>query len=468
MRDFNQQNTIPTRLVDTYSRYIDSPVQRLKFLDSLMKIETGRRKAFGRLLERVPFIGTLRYRALMGLEVARLVPANKTLPFSFRFAHLLYKARLAVYAVCLIATLGIGAGMVYLFARVAGNLSISTEAKSKALNGSAPAAGRGSGAPVAVGKLGAGPALDRVWLADRGDGYEFYSNGARVLTDFETAGVERKFYQFHFDKQAKSFEPVLATKPVGIVFHISESDKLPFMDQYNSSIQVASKALLDYARAKKLYNYVIDRFGRIYRIVGDEYPSNHAGYSVWGNNRDFYVNLNASFIGVCFEGRSLDDKAVGPDGINEAQIHAARVLTAVLRSKYGIDDENCVTHGLVSVNPSNRLMGYHTDWVSGFPFEAVGLTDKYKSELIAISEFGFSYDASYVSSAGGVSWPGLELSDAKIRAEAKADAETLGNERAARREIFRKAFEMQHALDTGREGALQAQDADREPKPGGD
>ena len=67
--------------------------------------------------------------------------------------------------------------------------------------------------------------------------------------------------------------------------------------------------------------------------------------------------------------------AVGADGINETQIYAARQLTAVLRSKYQILDANCVTHGLVSVNPSNRLMGYHTDWVAGFPFTALGLAE---------------------------------------------------------------------------------------------
>ena len=30
-------------------------------------------------------------------------------------------------------------------------------------------------------------------------------------------------------------------------------------------------------------------------------------------------------------------------------------------------------------------MGYRTDWVAAFPFEAVGLTNKYESEMTAIS-----------------------------------------------------------------------------------
>src|SRR5262249_26019492 len=153
--------------------------------------------------------------------------------------------------------------------------------------------------------------------------------------------------------------------------------------------------------------------------------------SVWSDGRDIYINLNTSFIGICFEGQSRRGKAVGADGINETQIYAARQLTAVLRSKYQIADADCVTHGLVSVNPSNRLMGFHTDWVAGFPFAAIGLTNKYDSEITAISRLGFNYDAAYLAAAGGRRWAGLEKSDAALRKSASESGASVEDKRRA-------------------------------------
>jgi hypothetical protein len=141
---------------------------------------------------------------------------------------------------------------------------------------------------------------------------------------------------------------------------------------------------------------------------------------------------------------------VGPDGINEAQIYAARVLTAVLRSRYGIRDVNCVTHGLVSVNPSNKLVGYHTDWIAGFPFEALGLTSKYDVELAAISQFGFAYDRKYLAAAGGRKWPGLESAESRLKESARVNSRTLEEERRSRWESYHRAYSLQHELDRQR------------------
>jgi hypothetical protein len=215
-------------------------------------------------------------------------------------------------------------------------------------------------------------------------------------------------------------------------------------------LQRRARALVEYAGEKRLYNYLIDRFGRTYRLVGDEFSSHHAGNSVWSDGQYLYVNLNASFIGVCFEGRSNGGSAVGPDGINEAQIYAARVLTAVLRSRFDISDANCVTHGLVSVNPSNGLMGYHTDWVSGFPFEAMGLSDKLETEMVAISRFGFDYDQGYTAAAGGKRWPGLEKADAALRLAAEKNGRSVGEERKERWRVYERTVLRQRSLQETR------------------
>ena len=43
--------------------------------------------------------------------------------------------------------------------------------------------------------------------------------------------------------------------------------------------------LLRYVQQNRLYHYVIDRFGRVYRVVAEESKANHAGHSVWAQRR---------------------------------------------------------------------------------------------------------------------------------------------------------------------------------------
>ncbi|HEY9232154.1 MAG TPA: peptidoglycan recognition family protein [Blastocatellia bacterium] len=446
MQEINPRNLRHAKLVDHYSRYLKSPILRLKFLQSAMKIEPP-----AGFVNWLPVVGTLQHRALLIVELSKVMPVTEAAPLALRLTALLYRLRYGVYAVCLVAALAAGAGVGYAMMNVASRLLGSTEAKGAA-TGSPDATNANANASEAVAHIGseAGLTLDKVWLAEQGGGYEFYSNGARVLTEYETAGERRDFYRFPVEQVARGVDDgERLTRPLGIVFHISEGDQLPFDNEYNASLQTHSKALLEYARAHRLYNYVIDRFGRVYRVVHDEETANHAGNSAWSDGRDLFVNLNASFIGVCFEGQSRRGKAVGADGINEAQIYAARQLTAVLRSKYQIADANCVTHGLVSVNPSNKLMGYHTDWVAGFPFAAIGLTNKYEAEIAAISRLGFNYDSAYLAAAGGRRWPGLDKADVALRDAARQDGTSVEEKRRALQEVYEHLYAKQRALEKG-------------------
>jgi N-acetylmuramoyl-L-alanine amidase-like protein len=439
MQEFLPQNLRYAKLVDRYSRYIESPVLRLKFLKSALNVEQPRNS-----WKRLPLVGSLPQRAMIIVELSKVLPAGQPAPLGIRLASLMYRVRYALYAMCIAIGISAGSGLVYGVLRIVSSLSVSTEAKDIALSNQPAAGASNSGGAVAAIASGAGLTLDKVWLAEKGDGYEFYSNGARVLTEFETTGANRSFYRFDLDTLGEnSTSEEMASKPVGIVYHVSESDLLPFADRYNASLNNLSRSLLEYAREHRLYNYVIDRFGRIYRIVGDEFAASHAGNSVWSDGHSLYVNLSASFVGICFEGRGA---AMGAEGINEAQVYAARVLTAVLRSRYGIGDANCVTHGLVSVNPSNLLMGYHTDWVSEFPFEALGLSNKYETELSAISRLGFGYDHAYVSAAGG-KWSGLEKADAALQKAAEKSGISVEKERQLLARVFRRAYAKQRALE---------------------
>ena len=439
MQEFHPQNLSYARLVDRYSRYIESPVLRLKFLNSALNVDRPRN-----LWKRLPLVGSLPDRALIIVELAKVLSLGERVPLGLRLASLMYRVRYALYAVCVAAAIFAGASLVYAVTRIVSGLSVSTEAKDRAANTLPSATGSNGGEAVAAIASGAGLGLDKIWLAEQGDGYEFYSNGARVLTEFETEGAERSFYRFELEGLAEnSGQGEMLSRPVGILYHVSESDLLPFADSYNASLKSVSRALLEYAHEHRLYNYVIDRFGRTYRVVRDEFAASHAGNSVWSDGHSVYVNLSASFLGICFEGRGA---TMGADGINEAQIYAARVLTSVLRSKYGIDDANCVTHGLVSVNPSNRLMGYHTDWVSEFPFEALGLSNKYETELAAISRLGFGYDKAYVAAAGG-KWPGLEKADSTLREAAQKNGLSIEKERQLLSRVFGRVYSRQRALE---------------------
>jgi len=445
VQDFRPQDLRYAKLVDRYSRYIKSPVLRLRFLNNTLNANPQQTR-----WTKLPLVGLLPERARLIAEVAKVLPPTEPAPVGLRITSLLYRIRYLVYGACIAMVLGAGVGLIYAVSKVVSGISTSTEAREIAppgLSGS----GAGAEAVRAIGSE-AGLGLDRVWLAEQGDGYEFYSNGARVLTQFETGGPKRKFYRFSVEALAAgSDEAEPVTFPIGILYHLSESDLLPFADKYNSSLQDRSRALLEYARENELYNYIIDRFGRTYRIVRDEFAANHAGNSIWSDGDSLYVGLSPSFIGICFEGRSSGGAAIGPDGINEAQIYAARVLTAVLRSKYNIPDANCVTHGLVSINPSNRLMGYHTDWVAGFPFEAIGLSDKYKAEIVAISRFGFAYDRAYIAAAGGKTWPGLEKAEAALRESARRAARPVEDDRRAGWRSFQQAYRKQLAIASSQE-----------------
>jgi hypothetical protein len=440
MQEFHPQNLRYAKLVDRYSRYIESPVLRLKFLNRALNVDPPRDS----WKKKLPLVGSLPDRAMIIVELSKVLPFDKPAPLGLRLASLMYRVRYALYAMCITVTVFAAAGLIYAVSRVVSNLSVATQAKDIDARNQTAASGSNGGEAVAAIASGAGLTLDKIWLAEKTDGYEFYSNGARVLTEFETEGSKRNFYRFELEALAEtSTQAEIMSSPVGIVYHVSESDLLPFADNYNSSLKTLSRELLEYSRQHKLYNYVIDRFGRTYRIVRDEFAASHAGNSVWSDGHSVYVNLSASFVGICFEGRGA---AMGAEGINEAQIYAARVLTAVLRSNYGIDDVNCVTHGLVSVNPSNRLMGYHTDWVSEFPFEALGLSNKYQNELVAISRLGFAYDQAYVAAAGG-KWPGLEKADAALREEAAKDSVSVEKERQSLSRAFGRIYSKQRALE---------------------
>jgi hypothetical protein len=251
-----------------------------------------------------------------------------------------------------------------------------------------------------------------VWRAEEGDGYEVYSNGLRIENRFVAPGRARgQYFAYRRDPQRLGMirRPACpVTRPAGIVFHQTESLQAAFEPSQARRLTRIGRDLLEFVRRRHCYHFVVDRFGRVWRIVPETDVAFHSGHSVWADQENVYVNLNSSFLGVALE--SADSAPP-----SEAQVHSLRVLVEWLRSRYSIPASNCVAHAQVSVNPKNMRIGYHTDWASGFPFAAVGLPDNYRAAVPAVSLFGFEADALLVEAAGGRPWPGIQSADEQVR-----------------------------------------------------
>ncbi len=255
-----------------------------------------------------------------------------------------------------------------------------------------------------------------IWPVEQTAAFETYSNGLRIDNKFSTANHPRSYLAFPADQSNSASER--RTTPAGIVFHTTESLQAPFEPDQNGKLVKVGEALIEYVKRKKAYNFVIDRFGRVFRVVREADAAEHAGYSVWSDEKWLYVNLNESFLGVAVETRTEPGQAAAT--VTAAQIRAIAMLTEMLRERYAIPAGNCVTHAQVSVSPTRMLAGYHMDWASSFPFEAIGLPDNYSRPLPSVAVFGFDCDASYSRTAG------FRLSEG-----ARLGAEELANRAAA-------------------------------------
>ena len=273
--------------------------------------------------------------------------------------------------------------------------------------------------------------IKHVWLVETLPGQELYSNGLRIETSMTIAN-EPRIPRVH---RRRGLELVPGAKISGIVFHTTESHMSEFAQANNTQLRMAGRYLLDYVQRIRCYNYLIDRFGRVHRVVREEDAAWHAGESIWGDDQFVYSNLNHTFIGVSFESQTIAGSSVS--GATEAQVQAARALTGMLRSKYGIHGYNCVTHAQVSLNPDYFLIGLHTDWAANFPFSEVGVPDNYGRVYASITEFGFGYDDNFVRSTGTRMLTGLALSEEKLRRDAAAAGAPLDRHRAGLHQRYR-------------------------------
>ena len=271
-----------------------------------------------------------------------------------------------------------------------------------------------------------------VWPVEQNNQYDLYSNGLRIENNLEVANEPRSYALISRESGSVAAR---RSQPAGIVFHMTESPQASFEPEEKATLMRIGQGLLLYVRSKRAYHFVIDRFGRVHRIVAESDTANHAGNSVWADSEWLYVDLNASFIGVAFEGQTQKDEPA----VNDAQFHAARLLTEMLRGKYNLPAGNCVTHAQVSVNPDNMRIGWHTDWGATFAFQEVGLPDNYEIPNPALYVFGFEYDQAYVNSTGPGLWKGLALAETKMRESATEHGLTIAQYRKLLQQRYKSA-----------------------------
>jgi hypothetical protein len=271
-----------------------------------------------------------------------------------------------------------------------------------------------------------------VWLVEHKPGYELYSNGLRIDTASTVTNYPRTEYPV-FSASGGETPKEWRSEPAGIVFHSTESHQAPFEPSQTRTLARLARNVVQYVRQERAYHYVIDRFGRVFRVVAETDIANHAGNSIWGDERGVYINLNRSFLSIALEAQTDAPEAVSP-----AQIHAAHVLTDMLRSKYGIRAENCVTHAQVSVSPASMLIGYHTDWAGGFPFEAIGLPNNYELPAPSIAAFGFGYDEALLKASGERPWAGLVKAEQGLVQSSAAQGLSPGAYRRRLQHRFRR------------------------------
>jgi len=274
--------------------------------------------------------------------------------------------------------------------------------------------------------------VPNVWIVEQAQDYETYSNGLRIETRLAVSNQPRSYPLLALDSQGA--DGPLRSQPAGIVFHTTESRQAPFEAEKKHELQRIGRELLLYVRGKRAYHYVIDRFGAVHRIVVESDAANHAGSSVWADACWRYLDLNASFLGVAFEASMQTDQPP----VTEAQVHAARVLTQMLRSKYNLPAGNCITHAQVSVNPDNMHIGWHADWGKDFPFREIGLPDNYQEPLPSLYLYGFEFDAVYRAATGPPLWNALALAEDQVRRAADRHQMPFVDYRASLRKRYRE------------------------------
>lgn len=424
-----------SRAVKRYALFFDRPEARNRFVNNTLAKQADRQERMEKLFLRFHVLGRLgiygwflearSYSALLEEmremrsdlpKERRHLPYRIQVPFSARLFFLFHQTRHAFYGATAISmTLMV----LVIFSFGMRSVKAINKSLENMYRASAPAPAP-SPTPNPKNDLFFASEKEKPFFVETEGGREKWSNGCVISTNYETDNHPRSYYVIPRGSKTKTDGDQISNRIAGIVYHTPESFMVDFIPNNNKAIQQSSRALLEYVQRHKSYNYVINRIGDIYRIVRDDQAANHAGESLWADENNIYVFLNESFLGVCFEAKfeganSLDDI------LTTAQIRSGRLLTDVLRTKYKIDDADCTTHGLVAIEPDTMLIARHHDWVRFFPFETMGLSDKYKTLPPTIIDYGFTHNDDLMAKIGNKLWAGAIVAEDEFIKRAKHD-----------------------------------------------
>ena len=197
-------------LIDRYGSLVEDPVEKLKFVQRC-----------GRTLP------ATRWRRAVTLEslwqasrraTKELAAGDAVLLWAYRHRQALRRLSSAAVVCLLLLPLR----------------GVSTAAKRRGLRPLPEAAG--SHEPEA--------GSSRVWLVETIGNTELYSNGLQVGNDLRSrpAGTV-----------------ALIERPVGIVFHTTESDLVPLEPDHREQLRRRGRDLLEYVGRHRLYHFVVDR-----------------------------------------------------------------------------------------------------------------------------------------------------------------------------------------------------------------
>ena len=277
---------------------------------------------------------------------------------------------------------------------------------------------------------------EKIWLVETANGIETYSNGLRIETRYATANKPRSYVVYDRKNNYAASGP--RTRVMGLVFHTTESRLVNFDPKDNAELRRHGKGTINYVQQVHAYHYVLDRFGRAYRVIREQDAAYHAGASIWADADYAYLDLNHPFLGVSFETQSSTGDEL--PNVTAGQLTTARLLVDMLRQKYQIAAHNCVTHAQVSINASAMLVGYHTDWAGNFPFAEMGLPDNYEIPLPSQTLFGFGYDPVFLQATGSRIWKGLLTADDLIRERAKQDRVSAAVYKTRLQQEFKRVY----------------------------
>ena len=99
-------------------------------------------------------------------------------------------------------------------------------------------------------------------------------------------------------------------------------------------------------RAKVSSHFLINKNGKIYRLVKDNQVAWHAGKSCWGK----YKNLNKNSIGIELVNKGHQ---FGYTNFNKKQISSLIKICNILIKKYKIKKRNVI--GLSDISPSRKI-----------------------------------------------------------------------------------------------------------------